>query len=90
MRRKTASLELDRRNRLLQEGSLSMETLIRQKTEELRIRNLKMEEKIREAEYISNIDPLTGIANRKKFEEGTKQGNYAFKPLRLSAFNGHV
>ncbi len=65
---KMAQNELIKKNQLLKEGNVSLEKIIRKKADELERKNQELEEKIKEVEYISNMDPLTEIANRKKFE----------------------
>ncbi|KEA62235.1 diguanylate cyclase [Marinobacterium lacunae] len=67
--RKVAEMELLEQNKLLKEGNVTLEKLISKKAEELEKRNAELNEKITEIENISNTDSLTGIANRKKFEE---------------------
>lgn len=68
-RQKTLHEELSEKDRLLKAGNMTLENLLKQKTVELETKNRELEEKIREIEYISNTDRLTGIPNRKKFEE---------------------
>ncbi len=63
-----AETDLIKQNKLLQDGKLSLEKIIAQKTNELAKKNAELERKIIEVESISNIDPLTKIANRKYFE----------------------
>jgi diguanylate cyclase (GGDEF)-like protein/PAS domain S-box-containing protein len=66
---KMAQIELMKQNRLLKEGNVTLENIIRRKAEELEKKNRQLKEKITEAEHISNTDSLTNIANRKKFQE---------------------
>lgn len=66
---KVAQIELIKQNELLKAGNLTLEKLISKKAEELEKRNIELSEKISEIENISNTDSLTGIANRKKFED---------------------
>jgi len=68
-KQKTAQNELIKQNQLLVEGNNSLESLLRNKAEELEKKNHELEKKIEEVAYLSNTDSLTGIANRKKFEE---------------------
>ena len=67
-----AETDLIKQNKLLQDGKLSLEKIIAQKTHELAKKNLELERKIIEVESISNIDSLTQIANRKYFEAAPK------------------
>ena len=64
----TAQLDLIKQNKLLQDGNLSLEKIVEQKTHELANKNQQLERKIIEVESASNVDPLTQIANRKFFE----------------------
>lgn len=63
-----AQNELVKQNTLLQDGNFSLSKIIEQKTQELTEKNAQLERKVIEMELISNIDPLTKIANRKLFE----------------------
>ncbi|MBA6297827.1 sensor domain-containing diguanylate cyclase [Colwellia sp. MB02u-9] len=63
-----AQTDLIEKNNLLQDSHLSLEKVIAQKTDELAKKNQQLERKIIEVESVSNIDPLTEIANRKLFE----------------------
>lgn len=65
---KTAQLELIQQKKLLEEGNLTLEDIIRCKTEELEFKNQELSKKITIIESISNMDPLTRVGNRKKFE----------------------
>ncbi|GAA0697079.1 sensor domain-containing diguanylate cyclase [Marinobacterium maritimum] len=67
--RKVAQMELIEQNRLLKAGNVTLEKRLRKKAEELEKRNAELQDNIAQIEHISNTDPLTGIANRKKFEE---------------------
>ncbi len=67
--RKIAENELREQNRLLKQGNITLEKQIKKKAEELQVKNQELEEKILEIQHISDIDSLTGISNRKKFEE---------------------
>lgn len=70
---KIAQTELFKQNQLLKEGNVTLENIVRIKAEELEKTNKELKEKIIEVERISNTDPLTNIANRKKFEEDLKK-----------------
>lgn len=63
-----AQTDLIEKNKLLQDGNLSLEKIIAHKTYELAKKNELLERKIIEIEAVSNIDPLTQVANRKFFE----------------------
>ncbi|SEL03152.1 PAS domain S-box-containing protein/diguanylate cyclase (GGDEF) domain-containing protein [Colwellia chukchiensis] len=86
-----AQNELIKKNKLLTEGNLSLEQLVEQKTQELAKKNKLLEQKLIEIESISNIDPLTQIANRKFFEcELEKEiirANRYHHPLTLVMFD---
>jgi diguanylate cyclase (GGDEF)-like protein/PAS domain S-box-containing protein len=88
---KMAQSELIKQNQMLQEGHLTLERIIEEKTRELERKNAELEEKVREVEYISNTDTLTSIANRKKFEEELKKesarANRYKHPLSLAIFD---
>ncbi|XPF96000.1 diguanylate cyclase [Colwellia sp. RE-S-Sl-9] len=70
---KIAQEELFKKNQLLKAGNVTLENIIRIKAEELEKANKELKEKMIEVERISNTDPLTGIANRKKFEADLKK-----------------
>ncbi len=61
--------ELEEKAQLLQRGKVRLEQLIDEKTRELETRNDELRSRIAEIEYYSNTDTLTGIANRKRFED---------------------
>ena len=86
-----AQTDLVKQNKFLQEGNLSLEKIIAQKTCELEKQNQQLEKKIIEVESISNLDPLTQVANRKCFEaELSKEimrANRYHHPLALSIFD---
>jgi diguanylate cyclase (GGDEF)-like protein/PAS domain S-box-containing protein len=90
-RQKSAQNELIKQNKLLQDGNISLEKIVSKKTEELKNKNSELEEKIYQLEYLSNIDPLTAIANRKKFEEELSKevlrSNRYNHPLSLAIFD---
>ncbi|MGB1262762.1 MAG: sensor domain-containing diguanylate cyclase [Cognaticolwellia sp.] len=87
----SAQTDLIKQNRLLQDGNLSLEKIIEQKTLELAHKNQQLERKIIEVESISNIDSLTQIANRRFFEaELSKEmmrANRYHHALTLSIFD---
>lgn len=89
--RKLAQLELIEQNRLLKAGNLTLEKRLVIKAKELERRNAELQAKIAEIEHISNTDPLTQIANRKKFEaelvrEKARADRYQH-PLSLAIFD---
>lgn len=71
--RKIAQSELITKNRLLQEGNLTLEKLLSEKNNQLIEKNSELENKIEEVEYLSFTDPLTNIPNRRMFEESLKK-----------------
>jgi len=86
-----AQTELIKKNKLLPESDLSLDKVIEQKINELTKKNQQLEKKIIEIESISNIDPLTKVANRKYFEselhkEITRANRY-HHPLTLAMFD---
>lgn len=60
---------LAEKDRLLQHGQLRLEQVIQEKTQQLEAKNDELKQRIADIEYFSNTDTLTGIANRKSFEE---------------------
>lgn len=70
--RKVAQLVLMEQNRMLREGNLLLEQRVTRKARELEQKNRELQLKIEEVERISNTDLLTGIANRKRFEEALR------------------
>lgn len=66
--RKMAQIDLMKKNKLLNEGNLTLEKLLEEKNIELQEKNTELEEKIEEVEYLSATDQLTKIANRRQFE----------------------
>ncbi|MGB5444289.1 MAG: diguanylate cyclase [Psychromonas sp.] len=70
--RKTAQNELIKQNELLIEGNISLEKLLQQKNIELERKNIELKKKINEVEYLSVIDDLTTIGNRRYFETQLK------------------
>lgn len=89
--RRVAQLELLEQNRLLQAGNVTLEKRLRKKAEELEKRNRELQDKIAQIEHISNTDPLTRIANRKKFEEELSReksrADRYHHPLSLAIFD---
>lgn len=74
--RMVAQRELVEQNRLLREDNVALEQAItckarelEQKNRELEQKNRELQQKVEEIERMSNIDLLTGVANRKKFEQ---------------------
>lgn len=88
---KTVQQELIEHNRMLWDGSVTLESILQQKTLELESKNRQLEEKISEVEYVCNTDPLTEIPNRKKFEEEIKKEILRARryrhPLSLAIFD---
>ena len=86
-----AQTDLIEQNKLLQDGNLSLEKMIAQKTYELAKKNQQLERKIIEVESVANIDSLTQVANRKSFEsELSKEimrANRYLHPLSLVMFD---
>lgn len=86
-----AQTDLIEKNKLLHDGNLSLERIIAQKTHELAKKNQLLERKIIEIESMSNIDPLTKIANRKFFETKLNteimRANRYHHPLTLVIFD---
>lgn len=66
---KTAQETLLKQNRMLIDGKQTLEKNVEQKTRELEQKNRELEQKIKQIEHISKTDVLTGVANRKNFEE---------------------
>jgi len=66
--KKLAEDEVSKLNKLLQQGNMSLDNLIKINAKELEQKNRELEEKIKEVALLSNIDPLTSIANRRSFE----------------------
>lgn len=89
--RKLAQLELVEQNRLLKAGNLTLEKRLQKKSDELEKRNKELQDYVAQVEHSSNMDPLTGIANRKKFEEALdKEMSRADRynlPLSLAIFD---
>ncbi|MDX1348446.1 MAG: diguanylate cyclase [Thiomicrorhabdus chilensis] len=66
---KIAQLELERQNQLLEEDNLTLENLVQQRTLELSELNQKLQNQIENVQYNASHDVLTGIYNRRCFEE---------------------
>jgi len=67
--KKLAEDEVSKLNNLLKKGNMSLDNLIKINANELEKKNQELEEKIKEVALLSNIDPLTSIANRRSFEK---------------------
>ena len=67
--KKLAEDEVKKLNKLLQQGDMSLENLTKIKAKKLQKKNQELETKIKEVDLLSNIDPLTSIANRRSFEK---------------------
>lgn len=72
-KQKMAQIELIKQNQFLQEGNNSLENLLKSKADELQLKNQQLEKKVEDIKSLSDTDSLTGIANRKKFEEELKK-----------------
>lgn len=83
--------ELMEQNKLLQQGNVSLENRLKKKAEELEKKNQILLEKMAQIEFMSNTDPLTGVANRKYFEElllkEVHRANRYQHPLSLAIFD---
>ncbi|WP_028486488.1 sensor domain-containing diguanylate cyclase [Thiomicrorhabdus chilensis] len=66
---KLAQQELEKQNRLLAEDNLSLEGLVEQRTQELSELNQTLYQKIENVQYNATHDVLTGVYNRRCFEE---------------------
>lgn len=84
---KTAQLELQRQNRELHSSNLTLEKLVQQRTEELEALNRTLKQQIEQAEFQASHDVLTGLYNRRCFEEKLQQEisrvRRYFNPLSL-------
>jgi diguanylate cyclase (GGDEF)-like protein/PAS domain S-box-containing protein len=65
---KLAREEASKLKEMVQLGNMSLDNLIKINANELEEKNQELEEKIKEVALLSNIDPLTAIANRRSFE----------------------
>ena len=65
----SANEMLRTQNELLLNDNLTLETLVEKRTAELKKLNKQLEEKIELSEYNASYDIVTGIYNRRKFEE---------------------
>ncbi|GHE94677.1 sensor domain-containing diguanylate cyclase [Thalassotalea profundi] len=72
-KQKSIELEYSHQNQLLKEGNLTLEKIVRKKAEQLEKKNKLLEKKLIEIKSISNIDSLTKVANRNKFENELEQ-----------------
>ncbi|WP_394146763.1 diguanylate cyclase domain-containing protein [Shewanella atlantica] len=89
--KKRAEEEVSKLNKLLQQGNMSLDNLIKINAKELEKKNQELEEKIKEVALLSDIDPLTSIANRRSFErelskEVLRSRRY-HHPLSLAIFD---
>lgn len=89
--KKLAEDEVCKLNKLLQQGNMSLDNLIKINAKELEKKNQELEEKIREVDLLSNIDLLTNIANRRSFEKELKKEVLRSRrynhPLSLAIFD---
>ncbi|BAU71986.1 sensor domain-containing diguanylate cyclase [Metapseudomonas furukawaii] len=67
-RRKMASLELQRKNEELLALNRRLESLVAERTEELRRTNEALAQQVATAMRLSETDPLTQVSNRRHFE----------------------
>nr|WP_320157546.1 adenosylcobinamide-phosphate synthase CbiB [Pseudomonas aeruginosa] len=67
--RKLVELELQQRNEELFDWNLRLEELVAERTEALHRVNQALASKMAEAQRLSEIDPLTELYNRRKFEQ---------------------
>jgi len=90
-KQKMAQIELVKQNQLLEDGNVSLEHLLKIKADELQKKNQELENKIEEIRLLSNTDSLTGIPNRKKFEEELDneiaRSNRYGHPISLAIFD---
>ncbi|QYJ85298.1 sensor domain-containing diguanylate cyclase [Shewanella mesophila] len=88
---KLAAQEADKLKEMAQKGTMSLENLIKINANELKLKNQQLEDKIKQVALLSNIDPLTSIANRRSFEvELTKEilrSKRYNHPLSLAIFD---
>lgn len=88
---KMAQQELIKQNKMLLDGKLSLEKMVKQQTRELESKNRELEEKLNEIDYISKTDSLTCVANRNQFEEilnkEISRANRYKHPLSLTLFD---
>ncbi|MGV8605012.1 GGDEF domain-containing protein, partial [Pseudomonas aeruginosa] len=67
--RKLVALELQQRNEELFDWNLRLEELVAERTEALHRVNQALASNMAEAQRLSEIDPLTELYNRRKFEQ---------------------
>lgn len=65
---KRSQEKLLHQNELLMNDNLSLDALVKERTEELNLINKKLQEQIQEVEYNASHDRLTGLYNRREFE----------------------
>lgn len=65
---KLSQEKLLHQNELLLSDNLSLDALVKERTEELNFINKKLQEQIQEVEYNASHDRLTGLYNRREFE----------------------
>lgn len=65
---KRSEEKLLHQNELLINDNLSLDALVKERTEELNLINKKLQEQIQEVEYNASHDRLTGLYNRREFE----------------------
>jgi diguanylate cyclase (GGDEF)-like protein/PAS domain S-box-containing protein len=65
---KLSQEKLLKQNELLLNDNLSLDALVKERTEELNLINKKLQEQIQEVEYSASHDRLTGLYNRREFE----------------------
>jgi diguanylate cyclase (GGDEF)-like protein/PAS domain S-box-containing protein len=65
---KRSQEKLLQQNELLMNDNLTLDALVKERTEELNLINKKLQEQIQEVEYNASHDRLTGLYNRRKFE----------------------
>lgn len=66
---KIAEQELNSQNRLLKKDKAVLETLVKERTDELEHLNIKLQEQLEYTNYIANHDKLTSLCNRYMFDE---------------------
>lgn len=66
---KVTQAQLYNQSRILKGEFENLEQIIEERTQELELLNRKLAEKVDEIEYIASRDPLTGIFNRRMFEQ---------------------
>jgi diguanylate cyclase (GGDEF)-like protein len=66
---KTTQATLESQNKLLQKDNLNLETIVKHRTEELEAINQWLQKQVEQSQRDANTDPLTGLFNRRKFDE---------------------